>query len=114
MDRSTPIKLISTSYTKDEFLQPVPVETERTVFASVQSVRRAEWLAAGQQGLKPEFELVMFGPDYQGEQIVALPEGDGWPRFFVYRTYRGKNDDLSLYVERKAGTTDGQRQAGTT
>lgn len=104
MDRSTPIKLISQSYTKDALLQLVPTETERTVFANVRSTSRSEWTAAGQQGLNPEYELTMFGPDYQGETIVAVQEGDGWPRFSVYRTYKGRNDELTLYVERKAGT----------
>ena len=46
----------------------------------------------------------MFEPDYEGEKIVAVQEGENWPRFSVYRTYRGKNEELTLYVERKAGT----------
>ena len=104
MDRSIPIKLIATTYTPDVLLQQVPTETERTVFAAVQSVSRSEWNAAGQQGLNPAYELTMFEPDYEGEKIVAVQEGENWPRFSVYRIYRGKNEELTLYVERKAGT----------
>ena len=104
MDRSIPIKLIATTYTPDVLLQQVPTETERTVFAAVQSVSRSEWNVAGQQGLNPAYELVMFYPDYEGEKIVAVQEGENWSRFSVYRTYRGKNEELTLYVERKAGT----------
>lgn len=110
MDRSTQIKLISISYTTDALLQRVPVENERTIYADVQSVSRSEWNAAGQQGLKPEYELTVFGPDYQGEKIVAIQEGDSWPRFSVYRTYRGRNDELSLYVERRTGTKDPEEE----
>ena len=110
MDRSTVIKLISLSYATDNLLQLIPTETPREVFAAVNSVTRSEWNAAGQQGLNPEYEITMFGPDYQGEQIVAIQEGDDWPRFGVYRTYRGRNDELTLYVERKTGDKDEPEQ----
>ena len=106
MDRSTVVKLISVAYSTDNLLQLVPTETPREVFAAVNSTTRAEWNAAGQQGLNPELEITLFGPDYQGEQTVAVQEGDAWPRFSVYRTYRGRNDELTLYVERKTGSKD--------
>ena len=106
MDRSHVVKLISLSYATDNLLQLIPTETPREVFASVNSITRAEWNAAGQKGLNPEYEITMFGPDYQGEQVLAIQEGDNWPRFSVYRTYRGRNDELTLYVERQAGTKD--------
>ena len=100
MDRSTPIKLIAQVYGTDALLQPVATETARTVYAAVRSTSRREWEAAGQQGLNPEYEITLFGPDYQGEEIVELNS----QRFSVYRTYIGANETLTLYVERKAGT----------
>jgi len=100
MDRSTPIKLIAQTYTTDELLQSVATESERTVFAQVRSTSRREWEAAGQQGLNPELEFTLFGPEYDGEEIV---EYDG-KRYSVYRTYIGRDETITLYVERKAGT----------
>ena len=106
MDRSTPIKLISVTYTTDELLQSVAVETPRTVYAAVQSISRAEFLAAGQMGLTPSWELTMFAPDYNGEEIVAFtpPGSDTEQRFSVYRTYLPRNEELELYLQREAGT----------
>lgn len=106
MDRSTPIKLINTSYQMDAMLQPVPVETSRTVFAAIQSISRAEFLAAGQMGLTPSWEMTIFAPDYEGEQIVAFtpPGSDTEERFTVYRTYIGRNEELEIYLQREAGT----------
>lgn len=106
MDRSTPIKLIATSYQMDAMLQPVPKETTRTVFAAIQSISRAEFLAAGQLGLTPTWELTMYAPDYEGEQIVAFtpPGSVTEERFSVYRTYNGRNEELELYLQKEAGT----------
>lgn len=107
MDRSTPIKLIAVSYTTDALLQPVPVEKARTVFADIQSVSRAEWNAAGQQGLTPSWVVTMFAPDYEGEEIVSfVPLGESTEqRFSVYRSYlNARREELELYLQREAGT----------
>lgn len=107
MDRSTPIYLISETYTVDDIGQHVAVEQERKVYASVDSVTRAEWSAAGELGLKPEYRLTMFAPDYQGEKIVRMEIGGSTETFGIYRTYRGKNETLELYVEHKVGNAEG-------
>ena len=66
---------------------------------AVTSVSAEEMLAAGQSGLKPEWRVIMFAYDYNGQQIVEL---DG-VRYSVYRMYLGRNETIELYLERKAG-----------
>lgn len=99
MDRSTPITLIGRSYTADKYgvLQPTP--TKRTVYANVTSVTGAEWLEGGRNGLNPELRVVMFAPDYQGEEVVQI----GPFEYSVYRTYHARTDVLELYLERSKG-----------
>lgn len=99
MDRTTPIFLVSVSYTADAIGQRVPTETSRKVYANLRSVSRSEWVAAGQMGLKPQYMAVMFAPDYQGEEIVQIDS----TRYGVYRTFHDANDRLELYLEEKAG-----------
>ena len=99
MDRSTPIYLIKESYTEDQYGVLKPAQTKRTVYANVQSVSQSEWFEGGRNGLNPEFRFVMFGPDYQGEEIV---EYNG-QQYAVYRTYQARTDILELYVEKRKG-----------
>ena len=75
-------------------------EVSRTLFCAVSSVSASEFLKAGAVGLKPEYRITIFAPDYAGEEIAEL---DG-VRYAVYRTYRGKDETLELYVEQKAGS----------
>ena len=102
MDRSRELKLIAKSYTPDSLKQLVETETSRTVYCNIRSVSRAEWVAGGQLGLKPELVATMFAPDYEGEEIAEL-EGI---RYAVYRTYLGSFESIELYLERQAGTTN--------
>lgn len=136
MDRSCVISLINVTYTTDEIGQQVPVETARQVYCDLRSITRSEWSAAGQLGLNPALVAVLFAPDYEGEEIVEISisgiseaaylrdaalrqllrasaeSGADAPgtaiRYGVYRTYRDRNEGLELYLERKAGTTNGQ------
>lgn len=107
MDRSTPIYLVSETYTVDEIGQHIARPVERKVYASVDSVTRAEWSAAGEQGIRPEYRLTMFAPDYRGEKVVKMAVGGSSQMFGVYRTFRGKNETLELYVEHKVGNAEG-------
>lgn len=99
MDRSTPIKLLSPTYSTDALLQVVTSYTERTVYVNLQSTGRREWQAAHELGLNPEYEATMFGPDYNGELVAEINN----TRYAVYRTYQGRNDELTLYLERQVG-----------
>lgn len=84
----------------DKTGQMVPQEISRTLFCAVSSVSASEFLAAGAAGLKPEYRITIFAPDYAGETIAEL---DG-VRYTVYRTYRGRDETLELYVERRMGS----------
>jgi len=99
MDRSSTIKLISKTYTTDAIGQRVASETEREVFCAITSVTAAEFFEAGKNGIRAEYRTLIFAPDYQGEEIAKL---DG-VRYGIYRTYRGKNEQIELYLEKKNG-----------
>ena len=99
MDRSNVLTLVDVTYTADAINQQIPQETTRDVFCDVSSVSAQEFFDAGQIGLKPEWRVTMFSPDYNGEQIAEL----NGIRYGVYRTYLGKNETIELYLERKAG-----------
>lgn len=99
MDRSTPIYLISESYTEDQYgvLQPTP--QRRLVYANVSSVSADEWFQGGRNGLNPEYRIRMFGPDFEGEEIVEI-NGE---QYAIYRLYWARADVLELYVEKRKG-----------
>lgn len=107
MDRSTPIYLVTETYTADAIGQRIPTLTQRKVYANVGSVSRAEWSAAGERGIKPEYMVTMFEPDYNGEKIVQMEIRGSLQTFGVYRTYRGKNETIELYLEWKVGDSNG-------
>ena len=104
------VYLIGVVYTEDEIGQLVPMETERAVWASIQSVTRAEWAQAGQAGLNPELVLTMPRVNYNGQKIVELRKDCGRPvRYGVYRTYfSSDSDEIELYLEQKAGVTNAE------
>ena len=79
-------------------------ETERTIFARMDDVTRAEFFAAGQKGMRAEFRFVVTPVEYEGERIC---DWNG-RRYAIYRTYHVPGtDDLELYAEREAGVTHG-------
>ena len=100
MDRSTPIMLLSTTKTQNEYGVWVESPTSRMVFCQVDSVTRAEFFEGGRNGLNPEFRMTMFFGDYNGEKLLSY----NGQTYSIYRTYQGKNDTIELYVERKGGT----------
>lgn len=102
MDRAATCKLIRKTYSVDAIKQRVPVETAREVFCTVGSASQSEFYSAGAAGFKPEYKLILFAPDYEGETEVELDE----VRYTVYRTFHGKRDDMELYL-RKPVRADG-------
>jgi len=99
MERSDVVNLIAVTYTSDSIGQQIAVETKKPVYCRVRSSSQSEWFQGAQNGLKPAYEITMFKYDYDGENIV---EYNG-KRYGVYRTYESKNEDISVYVEDKAG-----------
>lgn len=98
------IYLISEGYKQDEIGQLVPSEESIPVWAHLQSVTRAEWADAGQNGLQPQLVAVTPIVNYSGESIVQIGNGEQAKRYGVYRTYFPPNSDMiELYLEKKAG-----------
>ena len=93
------MQLVKKTYTADSIGQFASTTSSRQVYCNLQSVTRAEWVAAGEQGLKPELVATMFAPDYEGEDLATI---DG-VNYGVYRTYRRTGEEIELYLERKAG-----------
>lgn len=99
MDRSMIFKLLTATRTQNSFGAWTETITARTVYGQVTSVSREEFFAGGQNGFKPEYRIVMFGPDYEGEMRCEI---DG-VEYSVYRVYRGRTDRVELYVEKRTG-----------
>ena len=99
MDRSNVIYLVEKTYATDAIKQRVPIESLRKVFCNIASVGQSEFFAAGQAGLKPEYQITMFGPDYHGESEIEL----SGTRYSIYRTDRRQDDNIELYVQKRAG-----------
>lgn len=106
MDRSDVLTLVGVTRSQDDFGVWREARTERDVFCSVESVTRAEYFEGGKNGLNPEFKFIVFFGDYQGEETCIY---DG-KAYGIYRTYRGKNDRLELYAEKKGGVNVAEGQ----
>lgn len=104
MDRSIAFYLVKDTYTTDAIGQKISTKEKRLVYGRINSVTRAEWNAAGELGIKPEYQITMFGGDYKGEKTLEM---DG-RQYGIYRTYQTLNDDLELYVEWKVGESNGE------
>ncbi len=96
------IELIQTTYTQDQDGVHQPSSNmSRQVYCQVGPITRAEFSAAGRNGLNPSYVFTVFATDYQGEQTVNF----NGLTYSVYRTYRRPEDDyIEIYVERKGGT----------
>lgn len=99
MDRSEPIYLVSESFTEDSYGVLKPKTEKRLVYANVQSITASEFFEGGRNGLRPELRFVLFGPDYEGEDIVEY----GGVQYAIYRAYQARADRLELYVEKRKG-----------
>lgn len=100
MDRSHILTLIDKTFSPDAIGQPIPVESERKVYCDVSSVSQSEFFEAGRAGLKPAFQVTMFAYDYHGETECSL----NGIRYTIYRSYRRKDDDIELYLEKRVGS----------
>lgn len=98
MDKIDVLSLISTVETRDAINQPITTETVRTVYCTVKSVTRAEWVAASQKSLAPSACVKVFHADYAGEKIAELCG----IRYEIYRTFTA-GDYIELYLGRRVG-----------
>lgn len=94
------LTLIAETYTQDNIGQQIATETATEVWAHLSSVSRAEWYAAGRDGLQPDFVAETPIANYDGQKIA---EWRG-KRYAIYRTYfRDGSDMIELYLEERAG-----------
>lgn len=98
MRYSERVKLIAESFTRDAAGNLRTEEQAREVWADVRSVSRAEFAAAGAQGIKPTAAIAVHETDYAGEELV---EAAG-RRLRVYRSF-WRGDEIELYVSEKRG-----------
>lgn len=108
MDRSNVITLLSNTRSQDATgVWRDGEEIRREIFCQVDSVSRAEFFAAGQSGLRPEYRITVFFGDYHGETRLIY----NGARYAVYRTYHARTDELELYVQREVGVHGAQTGA---
>ena len=101
MNKAITIDLISKTYTIDTMGQRKPTEKSTTVYATLQSISRAEWTSyssTGRSGLVPAYVALVFSGDYNGESVAEY-EG---VRYGIYRTYERDDEQVELYLEKKA------------
>lgn len=85
--------------TFDQYLNEVPVYTDRTVFVRPKSVRMTEFYEAAKSGIHPEVVLVLSNPaDYQGEK-VAVYNGKEYTIVRVYQ--KPERDEVELTLEER-------------
>ena len=99
MIRPAEISLVTESYVPNQYGVLVPTKEERRVFANVTSVTGTEWFEGGRNGLNPEFRMLIFAPEYNGENILQY-NGE---YYTIYRTYETRTGIMELYVEKRKG-----------
>ena len=107
MDASETIKLIKSTYEKNEYGVAQKREIARPVYVQVDSVTQSEFFQAGANGLKPEYRFTMFRYDYDNETIVEYNN----ERYSVYRTYIQRKDIIELYVTKDKGVQNGRNDS---
>ena len=102
MNKAITLDLITKTYTTDTMGQKIATEKTETVFATLQSISRAEWTSyssTGRSGLVPAYMATVFMGDYNGQSIAEY-NGE---RYGIYRTYERDDELVELYLEKKAG-----------
>lgn len=103
------IKLISVSYTVDEYGNQVEQKTERQVFCKVNSVNRTEFYSAAQAGLHPNYVFTLSHyKDYHNEPLIAYTDWSGTKKeYTVTRTYIN-GDSIDLTAEERIANYQGE------
>lgn len=99
MNRSKTAKLITETYTKNDYGVLERSLTEKKVYVDVNSVSSSEWFEGGRNGLNPELRFTMFRYDYNNEKLIEY-EGS---IYTIYRTYIRNGDEIELYCEKRKG-----------
>ena len=102
MNRASTIDLLKKTYTTDDMGQKLYTTESKTVYATITSISREEWVSysqTGRQGLVPAYVATVFFGDYEGENECIY---DG-QTYGIYRTYERDDEQVELYLEKKAG-----------
>ena len=101
----TVIFLISCAKTQDSAGVWRNSETKRQIWATVESVDRAEFYKAGEAGLRPALKLTTAAVNYRGEEEAEI----AGKRYQIYRSYAGKGDMREIYLQERVGVNGGIR-----
>lgn len=98
------IKLLTSTYTTDEYGNQIETVTERLVFCQVDSVGRTEFYQAAQNDMHPTYIFsISHYIDYRGEKECLYTDWTGEEkRYVITRTYR-TDDRIELTAEEKVG-----------
>ena len=98
------IKLLTSTYTTDEYGNQIETATERLVFCKVDSVGRTEFYQAAQNDMHPTYIFsISHYIDYRGEKECLYTDWTGEEkRYVITRTYR-TDDRIELTAEEKVG-----------
>lgn len=91
--------LIREQYEADDIGQEIAIETKSKVFCEISSISQSEFLTAGQNGIKPEYKIIIWEAEYNDERIIEI---DG-RRFTIYRSYSRTDGKIELYAEKRIG-----------
>lgn len=90
--------LLSKSSQLDDIGNIVLSEEKRKVLVQVTSVSSREFVEASTLGNKPEWRLLLFAGDYEGEEFIEL-RGNVYR---IYRTYFNEaENNIELYLVRR-------------
>lgn len=89
-----------TAQGKDALGQIVMDDSKSPVYADVESITQAEFMSAGQIGLRPELRFKVWRSEYHGESIVKY----NGILYSIYRTYEAQDGRIELYAERRVGS----------
>ena len=98
------IKLLSSTYTTDEYGNQIENVTERRVFCDVRSVGRTEFYQAAQNDMHPSYVFsISHYMDYMGEKECLYIDWTGTEKkYTITRTYR-TGDRIELTAEERIG-----------
>lgn len=98
------IKLLSSTFTFDEYGNQIETTTARQVFCQVSDVSRTEFYQAAQNDMHPTYIFALSHyRDYLGEKECLYTDWTGEEkRYVITRTYR-RNDRIELTAEERIG-----------
>lgn len=91
--------LVETTTDYDDIGNPVTETEEKRVFVSVYSTSQTEFFRGGQSGLKPEYKMILFVGDYDGQEYIKYHD----VVYCIYRTFAKDDEHIELYLSKKAG-----------